>query len=183
MASITIAPNGVFSSTSNQPDATIIYISTIVIVTLTPSPTPSSATDIIVAPTLPRQSVDPTSVFPASFDTTSTAKIAPSSSPGFTSPSVYKPASDFVIGISVGGTVFLCASVLINLILIRKRRNRIVRENEEMHQREVQVQPQPQLPMIGLDTKPTVSELESPREVRPYELPSAVPVVGSSELP
>ncbi|OAG06446.1 uncharacterized protein CC84DRAFT_764706 [Paraphaeosphaeria sporulosa] len=197
-ASTTIASNDVFSSTSNQPGGTTIHVSTTVFVTLAPSPTPSS-TKIIVAPTLPPQSVDQTSVFPESFNTTNTARTAPStspsssspsspsssfppslvSSPGFTPPTAYKPASEFIIGVSVGGTVFLCAIVLITIILIRKRRNRIVRKKEEAQQFEVQ--PQPQLPVVDLDTKPAVPELESPREVRSYELPSPVLEVGRSE--
>lgn len=44
-----------------------------------------------------------------------------------------------------------------------------------------QVNVEPQVPGVGLDTKPVV--LPENEEPRPYELPSPVPVIERSELP
>ncbi|KAF2449930.1 hypothetical protein P171DRAFT_517535 [Karstenula rhodostoma CBS 690.94] len=169
-------------STSIQPGTTTLILT----IATTASPTPPTPdTNVIVVPTLPppsetlplpsiETSHDTANAKTASSSLLSTPSSSPThppsllSSPGFAPPTAYKPATEFVVGVSVGGTVFLCAIALVSVIVIRKRRNGALRKKEENQERVDQPQP----PQVDLVAKPAGPEL-----------PELDPVVMRSELP
>jgi hypothetical protein len=56
------------------------------------------------------------------------ASSSPPSTPPLAPPTDYKPVTEFIIAVSVGGAVFISVIALVILVFVRKRRNRVLRK-------------------------------------------------------